>query len=62
MRTFLIVLHIVIFGQHVSADSHLTSNTGLSVWAMCGASKGQGYYFKDDFMNPNGLYFCGNRC
>ena len=54
MRILLIVLYFLTLGQHVSADSHLTSNTGLSVWAMCGASQGQGYYFKDDFMNPDG--------
>jgi len=54
MRNLLLVFYFGIFGQHVSADSHLTSNTGLSVWAMCGASKGQGYYFKDELMNPDG--------
>ena len=54
MRIVLTILYFLTLGQPVSADSHLTSNTGLSVWAMCGASQGQGYYFKDDFMNPDG--------
>ena len=57
MRTWLIALYLMIFGQYVSADSHLTFNTGISVWAMCGESKGQSYYFKDDFMNPDGPYW-----
>ena len=50
--TFLFALFL--HSNSVLSDSHLTGNSGLFVWAMCGPSKGQGYFFKDSIMNPNG--------